>query len=88
VADNRLPALYTAVFDRPLRGLMAYAVNTPDLMRRAAGYVDQILRGADPGQLPVQRPTHFNLVINRKVAEALGLAISPQLSVFADEIVE
>jgi putative tryptophan/tyrosine transport system substrate-binding protein len=88
VAHNRLPALYTAVFDRPLRGLMAYAVNTPDLMRRAAGYVDQILRGADPAQLPVQRPTHFDLVINRKVAEALGLAISPQLSVFADEIVE
>jgi putative tryptophan/tyrosine transport system substrate-binding protein len=88
VARNRLPTLYTSIFDRPLRGLMAYAVDTRDSIRRAAGYVDRILRGAAPAELPVQRPTRFYLVINRKVAETLGLTISPQLSVFADEIVE
>ena len=88
VARNRLPTLYSNTFDRPMRGLMAYAVDTRDLMRRVAGYVDRVLRGTHPAELPVQRPTRFNLAINRKVAETLGLTISPQLSVFADEIVE
>jgi putative ABC transport system substrate-binding protein len=88
VARNRLPALYASVVERPFDGLMAYFVDTHDLMHRAADYVDRILKGANPAELPVQRPTRFNLVINRKVADALGLTISPQLSAFADEVIE
>jgi putative tryptophan/tyrosine transport system substrate-binding protein len=85
-AQNHLPALYA--MPGPFGGLMTYATDTRDLMRRAAEYVDRILKGADPADLPVQAPTRFNLVINRKVADSLGLIISPQLSVFADEIIE
>jgi putative tryptophan/tyrosine transport system substrate-binding protein len=71
VAQNHLPALY-ANLPRPFEGLMTYAVDTRDLMRRAAEYVDRILNGTDPADLPVQTPTRFNLVINRKVADSLG----------------
>ena len=85
---NRIPAMYSGIFERPFEGLMGYATDTRDLMHRAADYVDRILKGADPAELPVQTPTRFNLVINRKVADALGLTISPQLSAFADQIIE
>ena len=67
---------------------MTYAVDTRDLMRRAAEYVDRILKGTDPADLPVQPPIRFSLVINRKVADSLGLTISQQLAIFADEIIE
>ena len=86
-AQNHLPALY-ANLPRPFEGLMTYAVDTRDLMRRAAEYVDRILKGTDPADLPVQTPIRFSLVINRKVADSLGLTISQQLAIFADEIIE
>ena len=86
-AQNHLPALY-ANLPRPIEGLMTYAVDTRDLMRRAAEYVDRILKGTDPADLPVQTPIRFSLVINRKVADSLGLTISQQLAIFADEIIE
>jgi putative tryptophan/tyrosine transport system substrate-binding protein len=88
VARNRLPAIHSYSLDSPFHGLMAYVTDKKDVMQRAAGYVDRILRGANPSELPVQRPTRFNLIINRAAAADLGLMIPPQLSVFANEVIE
>ena len=69
-------------------GLLTYAVDTPDLFRRSAAYVDRILKGANPGELPVQQPVKYELVINLKAAKALGLTVADQFIALADEVIE
>ena len=79
-ARYRLPALYAIPSATPSGGLMAYAVDTRDTMQRAAGYVDRILKGAKPADLPVQQPARFQLSINLKTAKAIGLDVAPNLA--------
>jgi putative ABC transport system substrate-binding protein len=67
---------------------MSYGANIPDLFKRAADYVDKILRGTKPGDIPVEQPTRFDLVINMRTAKALGLEVSPTLLARADEVIE
>jgi putative ABC transport system substrate-binding protein len=69
-------------------GLMSYGPNTPDLFRRAGDYVDKILRGAKPAEMPVEQPTKFDLIVNLKTAKTLGLTIPPSLLTRADEVIE
>ena len=87
-AMHRLPAMYSAGEYIDSGGLIVYGVNYPDLYSRAASYVDKILRGAKPGDLPIEQPVKFDLRINRKAADALGLAIPPALLLRADQVIE
>lgn len=87
-AQYRLPAAYWNRFFVLDGGLMAYGVDYPDLMRRAADYVDRILKGAKPSELPVQNPTKFRTILNLQSAKALGVTFSPVLLAAADEVIE
>jgi putative tryptophan/tyrosine transport system substrate-binding protein len=87
-AMRRLPVIYPYHYQAVEGGLMAYGVDTVDLLRRAAPYVDRILKGDKPADLPVQAPTKFTLVINLKTAKALGLTVPQALLARADEVIE
>lgn len=86
--DARLPTLHGQAAYAEAGGLMSYGANIPDLFRRAADYVDKVLRGAKPADLPVEQPTKFDLTINLVTAKALGLAVPPSLLASADEVIE
>jgi putative ABC transport system substrate-binding protein len=85
---NNVPAVYPLSYFARDGGLLAYGADPVDLFRRAATYVDRILRGAKPGDLPVQFPTKYEMVVNLKTAKALGLALPPSIMLRATEVIE
>jgi putative ABC transport system substrate-binding protein len=87
-SKHRLPAIYARKEFAESGGLLAYGPSFSDIYRRAAAYVDKILRGATPAELPVEQPTKFEFVINLKTAKALGLTIPPSLLLRADQVIE
>jgi putative ABC transport system substrate-binding protein len=86
--DHRLPAIYPYRYFAAGGGLMSYGIDTPDLFRRTVGYLDRILKGENPGSLPVQAPNKFEFVINLKTARAIGLDVPATLIARADEVIE
>src|SRR5262245_32879355 len=87
-ASHKLPAIYPFRYFAKDGGLMSYGPNTTDPMRNAAAYVDRILKGEKPADMPVQAPTKYELVINLKTAKALGLTVPPAVLARADEVIE
>ena len=87
-AKHRLPTVFQSREFVDARGFISYGVSFPDLYRRAAVYVDKILKGAKPADLPVEEPTKFELVINLKTAKAIGVTIPPSLLARADQVIE
>ena len=87
-ARYRLPAVYPYRFFTASGGLMSYGIDPNELFRRAASYVDRILKGAKSADMPVQNPDKFELVINLKTAQALGITVAPSLLTTADEVIE
>ena len=87
-ARNNVPAVYWVSAFARNGGLLSYGVDLVDIVRRAATYVDRILRGEKPGDLPVQFPTKFEMVLNLKTAKALGLAVPPSILLRATEVIE
>jgi len=85
---HRLPSVSTQTQWVEAGGLMSYAASLPDIYRRAASYVDKILKGAQPGDLPIEQPTKFEMVINLKTAKALGLTIPQTVILQADKVIE
>ena len=86
--EHRLPGIYSLREFTEAGGLMSYSARISEQFRRAAGYVDKILRGANPATLPVESPTQYELVLNMKTAKALGLTIPQSVLVRADEIIQ
>jgi putative ABC transport system substrate-binding protein len=84
----RLPAVYSDRYFAESGGLISFGNNTPELFGRAASYVDRILKGAKPAELPVQLPTKFELVVNLKAAKAIGLSVPPAIISRADDVIE
>jgi putative tryptophan/tyrosine transport system substrate-binding protein len=87
-ARNKVPAVYGGSYYAREGGLLSYGIDQVDIQRRGATYVDRILRGAKPAELPIQLPTKFEMVVNLKTAKALGLAVSPSILLRADEVIE
>jgi putative tryptophan/tyrosine transport system substrate-binding protein len=87
-AESKLPTIYAAREGVEVGGLMSYGANLPDLARQTAVYVDKILKGANPAQLPVQQPTKFELAINLKAAKAMGLTVTRDFLLIVDEVIE
>ena len=87
-ARNNVPAVYYLSAYAKDGGLLSYGVDQVDIFRRAATYVDRILRGTNPAELPVQLPTKFEMVVNLKTAKALGLTVPPSILARADEVIE
>ena len=87
-AKHRLPGIFYSRESAEAGGLLSYAANITDLYRRLATYVDKIIKGAKPGDLPIEQPMKFELVVNLKTAKALGLTIPPSILLQADQVIE
>jgi putative tryptophan/tyrosine transport system substrate-binding protein len=87
-AEHRLPVVHQLRENAEAGGLMSYGTSRPHLMRRAAVYIDKILKGAKPADLPLEQPMKFELVINLRTAKALGLTIPPSLLFLADKVIQ